>query len=110
MFIEPDTAPERSPPMSMQRAELGLMVISTPNTATPKHTTNARAEPDAVDAHNIKPSAPSRKSLIAGPRREPTRNPYNQVTKPPEAHWANMPKTSATGARTTASRPQRVCR
>ena len=33
MFIEPETAPELAPPISLQKAQLGLSVMSTPNVA-----------------------------------------------------------------------------
>ena len=40
IFIEPETAPELIPPISLQNAQLGLSVISTPNVARPKQKTN----------------------------------------------------------------------
>ena len=40
MFIEPETAPELTPPISLQKAQLGLNVISTPNVARLNQKTN----------------------------------------------------------------------
>ena len=44
MFMAAETDPERDPPMSMQNAQLGLSVISTPKVASAKHAMNNQTE------------------------------------------------------------------
>ena len=73
IFMAADTAPEREPPMSMQNAQLGLSVISTPKVAREKQAMNTQTElASAVCVHSSRPRAPSEYPIIAGRRRDIT--------------------------------------
>src|SRR5262245_61553598 len=86
MFIEPVTAPERLPPMSMQNAQLGLMVISAPKAAAAKQAV-AKATSGA-NGMAATPAAASRKPIIAGSRRDHARylDRYIRSTTMPVTH------------------------
>ena len=72
MFIAAETLPEFFPAMSVQNAQLGLMVISAPNAAATNPITATSGESAPVTT--ISPAADSVKPAIAGSARDQLRN------------------------------------
>src|SRR5439155_21580778 len=70
IFIAPETLPRPCPATSAQNTQLGLIVMSAPNTASVKHSTAASG---ASASTANKPAAARPKPSIAGSRRDHAR-------------------------------------
>src|SRR5262245_46025135 len=103
MFIAAEIVPECLPPMSRQKLQLGLIVISRPNVATakPRIALGALA---AADAHST-PDAARTKPAIPGIRRDHVRyrDLYSPSTTRPAHQLAAAPHSSGTMAYRAAS-------